>query len=109
MSSEKIKNIFQNLISTRSVNGHIEGPKENVLVCDSMNDWVIAGSELAKAGYVCSSPGSYGGSHPYSRQNTHKKIWKSGTLCAIVIEKRFIVFSLPQTDSDYCQIPLIEG
>lgn len=108
MSYDVIKGIFKTLLSSDLVKGKIVGPKENVLECETMNDWIIAGSELAKAGFICSSPGGYGGSHPTSRQNTHFKIWKTGSLCAVVIEKKVLLFSLPQSVSDYCQIPLFD-
>jgi hypothetical protein len=104
MSLDIFKRKFEILLSSGLVHGRLSGPKNNVLVCDSMNDWAIAAGEFARDGFVCSSPGHFG-PHPQSRQNTHKKIWKTGTLCAIVIEKKVIFFSLPQTEKDYCLIP----
>jgi len=102
-SNENIKAKFQDLVSSGIVKGKIIGPLDNVLSCETMNDWVIAGSEFSKSGYCVSSPGSYG-THPTSRQNTHNKIWKSGTICACVIDRKILCFSLPQTACDYCNI-----
>lgn len=101
---EDIKVLFKKLLECGKVRGHIAGPKNNVLVCDTMRDWVIASGEVAQEGYDVTSPGGYGGASPSSRANTHNKIWRSGTVCAAVIEKRVLVFSLPQTTYDYCSI-----
>lgn len=101
---DDVKVFFQKLIDDGSVKATISGPKNNVLVCATTSDWCIASGELVHAGYEVDSPGSFGGSHPTSRQNTHNKIWKSGTVCASVVEKKVLVFSLPQTINDHCDV-----
>lgn len=99
-----IKEFFKRLLESGLVHGHIDGPKGNVLVCDTLADWVLAGGELVQAGYEVDSPGGYGGGSPAARANTHNKIWRSGTVCATVINKRVFVFSLPQTTYDHCDV-----
>jgi hypothetical protein len=105
---EEIKVFMRKMIEEGTVKGHMAGPKNNVLVCDTMADWCVASGELVQAGYNVSSPGGYGGSHPSSRANTHNKIWRSGTVCATVIDRRVHVFSipipLPQTVNNYCDV-----
>lgn len=102
--NEELKAFFKELIETGKVKGHIEGPKDNVLVCDTLVDWCTAGSLIGQAGYDVVSPGGFGGSHPTDRKNTYNKIWRSGTVCASVIEKKILCFTLQQNSSDYCQI-----
>jgi hypothetical protein len=69
-----------------------------------MNDWIIAGNEFAIHGYNCTSPGGFGGSSAKNRQNTHNKIWRSGCICACVIERKILLFTMPQTQFDFCDI-----
>lgn len=102
--NDKIKAKFAELISSGLIQAHIEGPKNNILVCNSMNDWAIACGELCRSGFNALSPGGYGGSGATDRKNTYNKIWRSGTVCASVIEKKILCFTLSQTDSDYCHI-----
>ena len=101
---EDIKSFFAFLLDSGIVQGYLDGPRKNVLVCKTMNDWAISGSELAKRGFSCTSPGGYGGSSPKDRQNTYNKIWRSGTVCASVIEKRIFIFIQPQTEFDFCDV-----
>ena len=80
---DNIKIMMERLISDGIVKGHMGGPKENVLVCDTLEDFCVASGELVRSGYNVASPGGYGGSAPESRQATHQKVWGNGTLCAI--------------------------
>jgi hypothetical protein len=93
---KEIREIFKELLKSGKVHGHIKGPKDNVLVCDTMNDWVKAGNEIMNEGYNITSPGGYGGSHPTDRKNTWNKMWRSGTVCATVIEEKVLCFKIPQ-------------
>lgn len=99
-----IKDFFQKMIDEGLVNAKIGGPKNNILFCEAMSDWCIASGELTKAGYEVDSPGNYGGSSPSSRANTHNKVFRSGTVCATVINKKILVFSIPHTTSDYLDV-----
>lgn len=91
-SVDRIREKISELVASGLVHGHIDGPKDNVLMCDTLNDWCIASGELVKAGFGAMSPGGYGGSHPISRQATHVKIWKSGTVCAVVYKRKVFYF-----------------
>ena len=106
---ETIKEIFKKSLDTGLVKGHIAGPKGNVLVCDSHKDWLKIGDELVDAGYDCYSPGGYGGGNPASRQATWVKIWQAGTVCATVIAKRVLIFHLPQSVNDQCDVIVKKG
>jgi len=106
---EEIKDIFKRILADGIAKGRIDGPKGNVLVCDTQKDWIKAGNELVDAGYNCYSPGGYGGSHPASRQATWNKIWTTGTVCATVIDKRVLVFHLPQSVNDQCDVIIKKG
>lgn len=101
---EEIKVFFKELLDSGTVHGHIEGPKGNVIVCDTMKDWCIASGEMVHAGYEVNSPGGFGGSSHTSRQATWNKIWRGGTVCASVIERKILIFTLPQTVDDYCDV-----
>jgi hypothetical protein len=102
--NEAIKGKFREVLESGQVKGHLEGPKKNILVCDTLNDWVRAGNEMMDAGFDITSPGGYGGSSPVDRSNTWNKIWKHGTLCASVIEKKIFIFRLLITEADYCDV-----
>ena len=102
--NDDLKALFLKLIESGKIKGHLEGPKNNVLVCDSLADWCTAGSLIGKAGYNVESPGGWGGSAPNDRKNTYNKIWISGTVCASVIERKVLIFTLKQTENDYCHI-----
>ena len=96
-----VRDALQDLVDRRIVKGHITGPKNNVLMCDTPADFVLAGSEMTRRGFDTVSPG-YLGSHPVSRQTTHSRIWKSGSLCAIQVvkEPRLTLFFHPQGRAD---------
>lgn len=98
-----VKEFFKKMVEEKLINAKLGGPKENVLICESMKDWCIASGELVNSGYEVNSPGHYGGGDS-SRQNIHRKIWTSGVLCASVIEKKVLIFSLPHSISDYCDV-----
>lgn len=100
-----IKKKMVELIESGLVKGHFEGPKENVLVVDSINDFCVASGELVKSGFFAASPGGHGGGNPESRQVTHGKIWRSGTLYAISYHRKiFYFFGLLSYDEDYIGI-----
>ena len=101
---DDVKVFFQKMIEEGLIQAKIGGPKNNILFCNSMSDWCIASGELSRAGYDVSSPGGYGGSSPSARANTHNKVFRSGTVCATVIEKRILVFSIPHTTYDYLDV-----
>jgi hypothetical protein len=101
----EIKEKMVELVENGLVHGHFEGPKDNVLVCDTLNDWCIASGELVKAGYGAMSPGGYGDSHPTSRQNVHNKIWRSGTVSAVQYKRKVFFFcGLLSQDEEYMDI-----
>lgn len=100
--TEEIKKKLVELVEKKIVNGHFEGPKNNVLVCDTMNDWCLAGGEMVRAGFNVASPGGFGGSHPVARQVTHSRIWKTGVLCAICYNRKVhFFFGLISEDEEY--------
>lgn len=102
---KEIREFFKGMIESGEVKGHIEGPRDNVLVCDAMADWCVASGEMVRAGYEVNSPGGFGGSAPLSRANTWNKIWRNGELCAIVVEQRkVLVFTLPRDIHDVCHV-----
>lgn len=97
-----IKRKMVELIESGLVKGHFEGPKENVLVTDTLNDFVLASGEMVKAGFFAASPGGYGGGNPESRQVTHQKIWRDGKLAAISHHRKvFYFFGLLSVDEEY--------
>jgi hypothetical protein len=79
----RIKHKFKDMIESGLVKGHIDGPAENVLLCDTLADWVRASGEMVNCGFEVNSPGGYGGSAPESRQLTHYNLWKAGKVCGI--------------------------
>lgn len=96
-NNSKIKAFMRDLIESGIVHGRIAGPKDNVLVCDTLADWAVACGELVGRGHFeIASPGGYGGASPAARANTHNKIWRSGTACASIVDKRVLVFSIPR-------------
>lgn len=97
-----IKRKMSELIESGLIKGHFEGPKDNVLVTDTLNDFVLASGEMVKAGFFAASPGGYGGGNPESRQATHNKIWRDGKLNAIHHKKRvFYFYGLLSEDEEY--------
>lgn len=101
---EDIRDYFKKLISSGVIKASIGGPRDNILLCDTLSDWCVASGELVKAGYSVLSPGGFGGASSSERANTHNKIWRSGTLCASVIKKKVLIFSMPHNESDYCNV-----
>lgn len=101
---EDIKEYFKKLIDSGLINARIGGPKDNILICKTLADWCISSSALVRAGYIVNSPGTFGGSSKSNRTNTYNKIWRNGTVCASVIEKKVLIFTIPQTKSDYCNV-----
>lgn len=81
-----VRDALEDIVNRGIVKGQMVGPKKNVLMCDTPADFVAAGSEMTRRGFDTVSPG-YLGSHPVSRQTTHARIWKGGTLCAIQVVK----------------------
>jgi hypothetical protein len=81
---EQIKKAFNELIEDGTVKGKIGGPKENVLICDSMSDWCIAGGELTNRGFSVLSPGGYLASIDanFGRKALDARVWRYGTVCA---------------------------
>lgn len=101
---EDIKEYFKKLIDSGVIKARIGGPKNNILICKTLADWCIASSDLVRAGYIVSSPGTFGGPSKSNRTNTYNKIWRNGTVCASVVEKKVLIFTIPQTESDYCDV-----
>lgn len=100
-----IKTKMVELIDQGLVKGHFEGPKDNVLVVDSLNDFCIASGELVKSGFFAASPGGYAGGNLESRQVTHNRIWRSGTLNAISYKRHVIHFrGLIVDEEDYLNV-----
>jgi len=100
--NEEIKKKLTEMLESGMIKGHFEGPKDNVLICDSMNDWCLAGGEMVRSGFNVASPGGFGGSHHVARQVTHSKIWKTGTLCAISYNRKIhFFFGLLSENEEY--------
>lgn len=88
---EKIKALFHKMIESGQINGKIAGPRDNVLMCETMDDYLKAGGELVNSGFTSVSPGALGGDS-ISRQNTHKRVWVTGSLCAIEYNRKVTLF-----------------
>jgi len=95
---------MESLIEDGIVKGIISGPKGNVLICDTLNDYNVAGEELVHAGYNVVSLGDYGGSAPESLLATNKKVWIDGALCATSFKKKNVVFGMFPSDEEYLDI-----
>lgn len=91
MGQEKIKALFHKLIESGQIVGRIAGPRDNVLVCETMDDYLKAGGEIVQAGFTSASPGALGGDS-ISRQNSHKRVWVTGSLCAIEFNRKVTLF-----------------
>lgn len=85
---EEIKSFLEKLVADGVVKGKMGGPKGNVLVCETMNDFALASGECVRAGFDSSSPGGFSGASDLTRQATDNKVWKSGTLCAVSYHRR---------------------
>ena len=95
---------MESLIEDGIVKGIISGPKGNVLICDTSNDFNVAGEELVHAGYNVVSLGDYGGSAPESLLATNKKVWIDGAHCATSFKKKNVVFGMFPSDEEYLDI-----
>ena len=95
---------MESLIGDGIVKGIISGPKGNVLICDTLNDFNVAGEELVHAGYNVVSLGDYGGSAPESLLATNKKVWIDGALCATSFKKKNVAFGMFPSDEEYLDI-----
>jgi hypothetical protein len=91
----EIKEIFEELLKSGMVNGHLDGPQKNVLVCDTVKDWVKAGNEIMDEGYDITSPGGYAGSSDKARKITWNEMWRSGKLYATVVGRKVLCFNIP--------------
>ena len=91
MGQEKIKALYSKLVENGTVKGHVAGPTGNVLMCDTMDDYLIAGGHVVQEGFTSVSPGALGGDS-ISRQNSHKRVWVTGSLCAIEFNRKVTLF-----------------
>jgi hypothetical protein len=87
---EEIKSIFKTMIEDGTVKGKIGGPKENVLVCETMADWCTAGGEFTQRGFSVLSPGGYLAAidADFGRKALDARVWRYGTVCATSYTKR---------------------
>jgi hypothetical protein len=98
---EKIKALFNRLIEEGTIKGKIVGPTGNVLECETMNDYCVASGLVVQAGFFAASPGAFGGDS-ISRQNSHKRVWITGSLCAVEYNRRVTLFyGLLSEDEQY--------
>lgn len=103
-SQEDIKAIFNQIILKGYVNAFITGPRDNVLKCATVDDWVKAASILQDYGVSCLSPGGYGGSSQVQRQKVHNDIYRAGKLCAVSFDKRTYVFQIRNEGKGYLYV-----
>jgi hypothetical protein len=101
MKNDDIKLLFKDMIASGQVKATITGPKENVLKCETVDDWVRASRILQDYGVSCLSPGGYGGSSPADRLKTHRDIYRHGIICAVSFEKRTYVFQIRTEGKGY--------
>lgn len=101
IENDDIKEIFKEMIETGKVKATITGPKQNVLKCASVDDWVTASHILQDYGVSCLSPGGYGGPSPAQRQKVHNDIYRAGKLCGVSCEKRTYIFQIRSEGKGY--------
>jgi len=89
---DKIKEIFKELIEKGTVKATLGGPKQNVLVCETMADYCIASTEMIHRGYSVLSPGGYSGASEVSRKALDARVWRYGTVSAISYNKKTLLY-----------------
>ena len=89
---DKIKEIFEKLIGTNAVKATLGGTKQNVLVCETLEDYCIASTEMISRGYSVLSPGGYSGASEVSRKALDARVWRYGTICAISYNKKTLLY-----------------
>lgn len=92
------------MIASGEVNATIAGPKENVLKCASVDDWVRASRILQDYGVSCLSPGTFGGPSPNERKKTHRDIYRHGTVCGVSFDMRTYVFQVRIEGKGYLHV-----
>ncbi len=102
MEDGDIKEVFKRLVETGRFKCKITGPKDNILDCETDEDWVRASHYLFDAGFTGVSPGTLGSS-PAQRASLYQKMYRSGTVHAVVIKSRILVWRVA-TESDYCLV-----
>jgi hypothetical protein len=101
MENDDIKEIFKDMIASGKVNAFITGPKQNVLKCATVDDWVTASHILQGYGVSCLSPGGYGGPSPNQRKKTHNDIYRHGIVCAVSFDCRTYIFQIRTEGKGY--------
>ena len=89
---ESIISIFTQLIESGKVKGTLGGPKQNVLICDTNQDYCIASTAMIEEGFSVLSPGAYSGSSEVSRKALDARVWRYGTVCAISYNKKTLMY-----------------
>jgi hypothetical protein len=101
IENDDIKFLFKDMIASGEVKATIAGPTENVLKCESVDDWVRASRILQDYGVSCLSPGTFGGSSPYDRKKTHREIYRYGRVCAVSFDRRTYIFKIRTEGQGY--------
>ncbi len=89
---DNIKGVFRELIKNGTVKAELGGPKENVLVCETLEDYCIASTEIIQRGYSVLSPGGFSGANDVSRKALDARVWRYGTVCATSYNKKTLLY-----------------
>ena len=103
MENDDIKVTFKTIVESGKFKCKITGPKGNILDCETDEDWVRASAAVFDAGFTGSSPGAFSGSSPSQRSSLYQKMYRCGTVCAVVVKRRILVFRVATT-FDYCHV-----
>lgn len=97
MENDDIKVLFKKIAKSGKIKCQVTGPKENILDCETDEDWVRASALVFDAGFTGYSPGAIGGTSPPQRKLTYSRMYRTGSVCAVVIKRRFLIFRVPTT------------
>jgi hypothetical protein len=96
MENDDIKILFKKIAKSGKIKCQVTGPKENILDCETEEDWVRASALVFDAGFSGASPGAFG-SAPSQRTSLYKKMYRGGSLCAVVKKRNILIFRVPTT------------